>query len=108
MKTDASSAPGKSTVQNMYTTLSCFPFLSPLLKSRAGELNVNTDSLNPDSYNFTAECPHCNEKRGVSCSREQAKSVEPIKVYAIQCDHSWTLSAENSKMLRENSMVLAS
>ena len=42
----------------------------------------------PDSYNFIAGCPYCKESRGVSCSRNQAATGEPIEVYAIQCDHS--------------------
>jgi hypothetical protein len=61
---------------------------------------------NPDGYNFIAECPYCKEKRGVSCSRTQAKSGEPIKVWAIQCNHTWALSPEDSKKLQENSDFL--
>ncbi len=57
-------------------------------------------------YPFVALCPLCNEVRGVNCSREQASTGEPIEVYAISCDHSWTLTPEDSKKLRENSDVL--
>ncbi len=63
--------------------------------------------MNPDSYSFIAECPYCKTERGVSCSREQAKTGEPIKVYAIRCDHSWTLTPELSKTLREKTSVLS-
>ena len=44
-----------------------------------------------------AECPYCRELRGVSCSRSQAATNEPIEVYAIQCDHTWRLTFEDSK-----------
>ena len=64
--------------------------------------------MNPDSYNFTAECPNCKEKRGVSCSRSQAMTGEPIQVYAIQCDHGWKLTPEQSNKLLKNLSVLAS
>jgi len=37
-------------------------------------------------YNFIARCPICNEKRGVTCSREQARSGERVEVFAIQCN----------------------
>ena len=60
---------------------------------------------NPDGYNFLAECPYCKELRGVSCSRVQAATNEPIEVYAIQCDHSWRLTSEDSKKLRDNVML---
>jgi hypothetical protein len=59
-------------------------------------------------YNFIALCPICKEKRGVTCSREQARTGEPVKVYAIQCNHSWALSAEDSKLLLENSTTVYS
>lgn len=55
---------------------------------------------NPDNYNFIAECPYCKESRGVSCSRRQIASYDPIEVYAIQCDHTWHLTPEESKKLR--------
>ena len=57
--------------------------------------------MNPDSYSFIAHCLQCNEARGVSCSRAQAKAGQPVTVYAIQCDHSWTLSDEDTRRLRE-------
>jgi hypothetical protein len=60
----------------------------------------------PDYYNFIAECPYCKESRGVSCSRSQAATGEPIDVYAIQCDHTWKLTPADSKKLRENSEAL--
>ena len=59
-------------------------------------------------YNFIALCPVCEEKRGVTCQREQARTGQPIKVYAIQCDHQWTLSAEDSKLLLEKSVTIHS
>ncbi|MCU1305056.1 MAG: hypothetical protein JWQ87_5340 [Candidatus Sulfotelmatobacter sp.] len=58
--------------------------------------------MNPDSYNFKAECPECETRRSVSCSRAQVKTGQPVKVYSIQCDHNWSLSPEDSKKLREN------
>jgi hypothetical protein len=57
-------------------------------------------------YAFQMVCPFCNEMRGVNCSREQAKTGEPIEIYAISCDHKWTLTPEDSNRLRENSDVL--
>jgi hypothetical protein len=62
--------------------------------------------MNPDGYNFIAFCPTCKEKRGVSCSKKQAQTGEPIKVYAIQCDHHWTLTREDSKLLLGNSETI--
>lgn len=59
-------------------------------------------------YNFIALCPFCKEKRGVTCSREQARTGQPIEVYANQCRHEWTLSAEDSKLLLENSTTINS
>jgi hypothetical protein len=61
---------------------------------------------NPDSYNFIAFCPHCKESRGVSCSRSQAATGAPVDVYAIQCDHAWKLTPDDSKKLREKSEAL--
>jgi hypothetical protein len=57
-------------------------------------------------YNFIALCPVCNEKRGVTCSREQARSGERVEVFAIQCRHSWKLSAEDSELLLERSTTI--
>jgi hypothetical protein len=62
--------------------------------------------MNPDSYNFIAFCPICQEKRGVSCSKKQAQTGDPIKVYAIQCDHHWRLKPEDSKLLLEKSETI--
>ena len=59
-------------------------------------------------YNFIALCPHCNQRRGVTCSREQARTGERIEVYAIQCDHQWMLSIEDSRLLREESITIHS
>jgi len=64
--------------------------------------------MNSDGYNFIAECPICKEKRGVCCSRSQAKTEEQIAVYAIVCDHSWKLTREQSATLREQSFALVS
>ncbi len=57
-------------------------------------------------YAFTAFCPICKEMRGVNCSREQARTGEPIEVFAIQCRHEWKLSAEDSKLLLEKSATI--
>lgn len=54
---------------------------------------------NPDTYYFRADCPICNAKRGVGCSRNQAKGATPIRVYAIMCGHHWNLTPEQSKKL---------
>ena len=54
-------------------------------------------------YAFIAFCLFCKEKRGVNCSREQAMTGAPVEVYAIQCDHAWTLTREDSKKLMEHS-----
>ncbi len=69
-------------------------------------LKARSKTMNPDSYIFTAECPQCKEQRGVSCSRNQARTGEPIEVYAIACDHRWRLTPEDSKRLRELTTVL--
>lgn len=63
--------------------------------------------MNPDSYNFVAECPQCKTDRGVSCSREQVKTGQPIEVYASACNHHWTLTPDQSQKLRENSTAFA-
>jgi hypothetical protein len=57
-------------------------------------------------YNFVAECPHCGESRGVSCSLTQVVTGEPIEVYAVQCDHTWRLTPDDSRKLRENTDLL--
>ena len=62
--------------------------------------------MSPDSYEFTNLCPFCNETRGVSCSKAQAKTGEPIEVYAIQCDHHWKLTPEESEKLLEYSKTI--
>jgi hypothetical protein len=63
-------------------------------------------AMNPDSYSFIAYCPQCKEKRGVSCSRADIRSGRPMQVYAVACDHSWTLSPKDSQKLRENTAIL--
>jgi hypothetical protein len=63
--------------------------------------------MNPDTYNFTAECPQCKTTRGVSCSRAQVKTGQPVEIYAIACDHSWTLTPEQSQQLRDNSTAFS-
>ena len=60
-----------------------------------------------DLYPFAAECPFCKVTRGVTCSRSQVRTGEPIEVYAIACDYSWTLTSEESRKLRENASVAA-
>lgn len=59
-----------------------------------------------DEYTFVARCPFCDAQRGVSCSKTQAKTGEPIEVYAIQCDHHWTLTPEQSKKLLQVSQTI--
>ena len=59
------------------------------------------------SYTSLRQNVHaCKESRGVSCSRRQAATGEPIEVYAISCDHTWKLTSGDSKKLRENSDFL--
>lgn len=66
-----------------------------------------TNEITPDSYNFTAECPYCKELRGVGCSRTQAAAGKQIDVHAIQCDHAWKLTPEDSNKLRQSSGILS-
>jgi hypothetical protein len=61
---------------------------------------------NPDTYHFPADCPFCKEKRGVACSMSQAKTGDLIEVYAIQCDHHWKLTSDESNKLRKSSDLL--
>jgi hypothetical protein len=58
--------------------------------------------MNPDAYNFRAYCKECQQERSVASSRAQIQSGNPVSVYAIACDHSWTLSPEETKKLREH------
>jgi hypothetical protein len=58
--------------------------------------------MNPDAYNFLAYCKECKEQRSVACSRAEIQSGNSVTVYAIACDHSWSLSAEEAKKLREH------
>ena len=74
----------------------------PVRSSTFATLSAMPNEDSPDYYNFIAECPYCKESRGVSCSRTQAATGEPIEVYAIQCDHAWRLTPEDSRKLREN------
>lgn len=67
--------------------------------------SVILPSMNSDSYNFVAYYEECKEKRGVSCSIADIRSGKPVKVYAIACDHSWTLTPEQTEALRKNSTV---
>ena len=62
--------------------------------------------MNPDEYQFTAYCPTCKENRGVSCSRKQVATGEPVQVYSQTCRHTWVLTDEDSRFLRENTSVL--
>jgi hypothetical protein len=64
--------------------------------------------MNPDGYNFNACCPECQERRSVAASRIEIQSGNPVKVYAIACDHSWTLSLEETQRVRENMTAWAS
>jgi hypothetical protein len=63
-------------------------------------------AMKTDSYSLIDRCPQCGEDRGVVCSKSQAQTGEPIKVYAVQCDHSWTLSQEASDRVREKSATI--
>lgn len=67
---------------------------------------MTSTSENPDSYNFIAYCEQCKENRGVSASRADIRSGGRVKVYAIACDHSWTLTPEDVEKLRKASDVL--
>jgi hypothetical protein len=58
--------------------------------------------MNPDSYNYKAYCNECQQMRSVSCSLADVRSGKSVKVYALACDHSWTLTPEDSKKLREH------
>ena len=60
------------------------------------------NEINPDSYTSMAKCPYCKEMRSVVCKRSKVETDAAIGVYAIQCDHAWTLSHEESKNLRQN------
>ena len=51
-------------------------------------------------YNFDAFCPFCKGMRG------QARTGEPIEVYAIYYDHTWKLTSKKSNKLREDSDLL--
>lgn len=58
--------------------------------------------MNPDGYNFLAICNECGEKRSVSTSRNQVILGDPVTVYAIACDHAWTLSPEETQKLSKH------
>jgi hypothetical protein len=58
--------------------------------------------MNPDAYNFLAYCKECKQQRSVACSRTEIQSGGPVTVYAIACDHSWSLSPEETKTVREH------
>lgn len=58
--------------------------------------------MNPDAYNFQAHCKEFGQQRTVASSRTEIQSSNPVTVYAIVCDHSWTLSSEETKKLREH------
>lgn len=57
--------------------------------------------MNPDSYNFWMFCKECNERRSVSGGREVIKSGDTVQVYAIACDHAWTLTPEEADRVRD-------
>jgi hypothetical protein len=54
-----------------------------------------------DSPLFMAFCPNCQRKRGVTCTLNDVRARKPVKVYAIDCDHSWTLSPQETDALRQ-------
>jgi hypothetical protein len=62
--------------------------------------------MNPDSYHFLMLCKECNENRSVSGSRADICSGRPVQVYAIACDHAWTLSPEGAEQLRQKMPAL--
>jgi hypothetical protein len=57
--------------------------------------------VNPDSYHFLDFCGTCGENRSVRASHKEIRSGAIVTVYAIACDHSWTLNAAKSQKLRE-------
>jgi hypothetical protein len=63
--------------------------------------------MNPDSYNFLDFCATCGEGRSVAASHNQIRSGKPVTVYAIACDHSWTLDAAKTQKLRERTAIAA-
>lgn len=57
--------------------------------------------MNPDAYNCRAYCKECKQQRSVASSRSEIQSGNPVKAYAIACDHSWSLSPEETIKLRD-------
>jgi hypothetical protein len=57
--------------------------------------------MNPDAYHFLDFCWTCGEGRSVSASHNEIRSGKPVTVYAIACDHSWTLNPVKGQKLRE-------
>ncbi len=55
---------------------------------------------NPDAYSMIGECPICKTQVGMSCSKEQVLSGELVEVYAVTCNHNFTLTKEQSEKLR--------
>lgn len=54
-----------------------------------------------DSPAFIAFCSKCQRKRGVTCNIKDVAARKAVKVYAIDCEHSWTLSPQETGVLRE-------
>jgi hypothetical protein len=55
----------------------------------------------PDGYVSRTGCPICKDGRSVTCSRADVNGDGAVKVWAIECDHSWTISAKEKLRLRE-------
>jgi hypothetical protein len=53
----------------------------------------------PDAYAMIGECPICKTTRGLNCSKKQALSGELVEIYSIFCNHTFTLTEEQSEKL---------
>jgi len=63
--------------------------------------------MNADGYNFLAYCDECKEMGSVSCSRNELRQGNPVTVCAIVCTHTWTLSTEDTKKIRDEVAAFA-
>jgi hypothetical protein len=57
---------------------------------------------NPDAYAMIGECPICKVEVGLSCSKKQALGGELVEVYSITCNHTFTLTKDQSEKLRHH------
>jgi hypothetical protein len=62
---------------------------------------------NPDAYAMEGECPICKVRVGMSCSKKQALSGEPVEVYSITCNHTFFLTKDQSEKLRAHLLEIA-